>query len=103
VPKVALVGKITAKEGLRDALIAVFPDLAAAVDSEEGTLVYAMHTAANEPDVFWFYELYTDQDALTAHGSSDAMRAAWPTLAPLMAGQPEITILEPVRAKGLSF
>ena len=101
--KVAVLAKITAKEGQRDALIAAFQDLAKAVDAEEGTLVYAFHTSTSEPDVVWFYEVYTDQDAFTAHGRSEAMKAAGPTLAPLMAGRPEIIVLEPVRAKGLSF
>src|SRR4051812_46040010 len=87
VPKVALLAKITAKEGQRDALVGAFQELAKAVDSEEGTLVYAIHTSTSEPDVVWFYELYTDQDALTAHGGSEAMKAAGPTLGPLMAGR----------------
>jgi quinol monooxygenase YgiN len=103
VPKVAVLAKITAQAGQRDALVAAFQDIAKAVDSEEGTLVYAIHTSTSEADVVWFYELYTDQDAFTAHRRSDAMKAAGPTLAPLMAGQPEVILLDPVRAKGLSF
>jgi quinol monooxygenase YgiN len=103
VSKIAVLAKITAKEGQRDALVAEFEKLLGAVQSEEGTLVYALHTAADDPDVVWFYELYTDQEALSAHGKSEAMKAAGPSLGPLMAGRPEIIILNPHVAKGLSF
>jgi quinol monooxygenase YgiN len=51
----------------------------------------------------WFYELYSDMDGLTAHGTSDAMKAIGPELTALMAGRPELTFLTPVRAKGLAF
>ena len=102
-PKVALLAKITAKEGQRDALVAAFQDLFQAVEQESGTLVYAIHTAQDDPAVVWFYELYSDQDALKTHGASDAMKAAGPKLAPLMAGRRELIMLNPVTAKGVTF
>lgn len=100
-PQIAVLAKVTAKEGQRDALIEAFAPVQQAVDAEEGTLVYAMHTSTDEPDVVWFYELYADQEAFTAHGKSEAMKAAGPSLAPLMAGRPELFILDPKRTKGL--
>lgn len=56
--------------------------------------------STKEPDVVWFYELYSDQDALKAHGTSDAMKAT-ASLAEFMAGRPELQFLEPVVGKGL--
>lgn len=102
-PKIAVLAKITAKEGQRDALIEAFAPVQAAVEQEAGTLVYALHASTDEPDVVWFYELYADQEALTAHGKSEAMKAAGPSLGPLMAGRPELFILDPKSAKGLSL
>jgi quinol monooxygenase YgiN len=99
-PKVSFLAKVTAKEGKGDELIAAFEPLFEQVTKEPGTLLYAMHRAKDNPDVFWFTELYTDDDALAAHGSSDAMANAGPAFAPLVADS-ELIIGEPVRAMGL--
>jgi len=47
-----------------------------------------------------FSELYADRAALAAHGRSEAMAAATPVLGELIA-ESELTIGEPVSAKGL--
>jgi quinol monooxygenase YgiN len=101
--KVAMVAKMTAVEGKRDELVEVLDRLLEAVAGEEGTEVYALHLDAADADVVWFYELYTDMDALTAHGGSEAMQAVGPDLTALLAGRPELIFLTPVRAKGLVF
>ena len=101
--KVALVARMTAAEGERDQLVEAFGTLIDAVAEEAGTEVYALHLDANDADVVWFYELYTDMEGLTAHGTSEAMKAIGPELTSLMAGRPELTFLTPVRAKGLVF
>ena len=101
--KVALVAKMTAAAGKRDELVEAFGTLYDAVDQEEGTEIYALHLDAGNEDVVWFYELYQDMDSLTAHGTSEAMQAMGPQLTPLLAGQPELSFLTPVRAKGLTF
>ena len=98
-----MVAKMTAVEGKRDELVATLDRLLEAVAGEEGTEVYAMHLDAADADVVWFYELYADMDALTAHGGSEAMQAVGPDLTTLLAGRPELTFLTPVRAKGLDF
>ena len=51
-------------------------DLFAHVETEPGTEVYVLNRSAADPDSFFFFELYVDGDALTAHGGSDAMKAA---------------------------
>jgi (4S)-4-hydroxy-5-phosphonooxypentane-2,3-dione isomerase len=99
-PKVSFLAKLRVKEGRGDELIAAFEPIFEHVAQEPGTLLYAMNRAKDDPDVFWFSELYTDDAALAAHGGSDAMAKAGPTLAPLIADS-EMIIGEPVRAKGL--
>jgi quinol monooxygenase YgiN len=101
--KVALVAKMTAAEGKRDELVEAFGSLYDAVAKEDGTEIYALHVDSGSADVVWFYELYRDMEALTAHGTSEAMQAIGPQLSSLLAGRPELTVLTPVRAKGLSF
>ena len=74
--KVSLMAKLTAHEGKGDELAAAFDGLFAYVETEPGTEVYALNRSAEDPDTFFFFELYVDNDAPTAHGGSDAMQAA---------------------------
>ena len=97
-PKVSLLARFTAKEGKADELLAAFEPLLEQVRKEPGTLLYVMNRAKDNPDMFWFAELYSDDEAFAAHGSSDAMAQAMPTLGPLIA-ESELIVGEPVLAK----
>lgn len=99
-PKVALLAKFTAQEGKADELIAAFQPLLEQVENEPGTLLYIMSRAKDDPHVFWFSELYADDEAFAAHSGSDAMAKAVPTLGPLIA-ESELILGEPVLGKGL--
>ena len=62
--KVAVLAKIPAQPGKRDELVKA---LEAAIDNantEAGTLLYILHTDPKDENTVYFYELYTDQDAL---------------------------------------
>jgi len=99
--KVAVLARIPAQPGKRDELVAA---LQAAIDnanSEDGTLLYILHTDPKDPDAVLFYELYADQDAFTAHGTSDAFKALGASLRNLAGGRPELTMLTPVIGKGM--
>jgi autoinducer 2-degrading protein len=98
--KVSLLARFTAKEGKADELVAAFEPLMEQVRNEPGTLLYVMNRAKDNPDVFWFAELYADDDAFAAHGASDAMAEAMLVLGPLIA-ESELILGEPVLAKGL--
>ena len=101
--KISLIATVTAVEGkgteLRDALV----NLIACADEEPGCEIYSVHADRNDPDTFHFFELYTDRDALKAHGTGERMSAAMAELGGLLAGPPAITRLEPVAAKGLDL
>ena len=99
--KVSVYAKMTAQAGKGDELVAAFEDELKAVADEAGTLVYAMNRVADNRDIIWFFELYADRDALTAHGGSETMRATFPKLAGLLDGRPEIVVSELVGGKGL--
>jgi len=102
--KVAVLAKMTAKEGQGPALAQLMQEkLVPAVEKEEGTEIYSMHHDAGNADVIWFFELYRDNDALTAHSGSEAMKSVGPELGPMLAGRPEIFLLKPVVAKGLEL
>jgi quinol monooxygenase YgiN len=100
-PKLAVIAKITALPGLRDEVVAVLSDVVAASKDEPGTLLYAMNVDRSEADVVWFYELYSDEAALAAHGGSEAMKAAGGKLRDKAAGRPELHLLDLVDGKGL--
>ena len=67
---------------------------------------YQLRFAAQDsgnPDEFWFYELYTDADALKTHGGSPAMKEAGGRLAGLVAGRPELIMLTPTTGTGIQL
>jgi quinol monooxygenase YgiN len=99
--KIALIAKLTAAEGKADELKEALRALIEAAESESGLEVYAANQAADDPQVFWFFELYADQAALDVHGKEDPMRGAMKQLGGLLGGRPEVTMLSPVVAKGL--
>jgi quinol monooxygenase YgiN len=99
--KPALLAKLTAKEGQRDALLAVIADAGMKnVSGEPGTEIYAAHKDQADENVIWFYELYTDQASVESHGGSDGMKEVGKAMAPFMGGRPELIFLEATAAKG---
>jgi quinol monooxygenase YgiN len=102
--KPALLAKFTANDGKRDELITLCQKMIDYVTaSEPGTEVYVLHEDKKDANVLWWYEMYTDGDALKTHGGSDMMKAAGKEFAPLLAGRAELIFLNPVAGKGLSL
>jgi quinol monooxygenase YgiN len=100
--RTAAVAKLTAVDGKADDLKAVIADLVSAVgNSEPGTLVYAAAQANDDPNVFWFYELYESADAAASHATGQALAGAGGRMRGLLAGRPEVHRLTPVAATGL--
>ena len=101
-PKIAAIAKITTVEGKRDDAVAAFAPMFDNVRSNEpGTLIYALHEDAGDPNLLWFYELYEGEEALTAHSTSETMKTL--KLKGLLAGRPEVIKLNPTTAKGIDF
>jgi (4S)-4-hydroxy-5-phosphonooxypentane-2,3-dione isomerase len=98
-PQVALLSRFTAKEGKAEELIAAFGPVFEQAGKEPGTLLYVLHRSKDDPGLFWVSELYADDDAFAAHRGSEAMAAATPVLAALIA-EAEVIIGEPLSAKG---
>ena len=99
--KVAVWVRLPLKPGVRAEAAAAFQVAVDNVMSEDGTIIYILHEEEADPDALFVYELYAGQDALAAHGSADWFKAFGPTLAPFMAGRPEMKFLAPVTGKGL--
>jgi quinol monooxygenase YgiN len=74
------------------------------VETEEGTELYVLHEDIGDANVVWFYELYTDMDALGAHSGSEAMGALMGSLGGDLVGAPPVlSIVSPINAKGVDL
>ena len=101
--KIALIAKLTAADGKADDMKTALTELIGAANSEAGLEVYSAHQVDDQPEVFWFFELYRDEAALGVHGKEEPMRGAMRALGSLLAGRPEVTRMTPVAAKGLDL
>jgi quinol monooxygenase YgiN len=99
--KVAMWVRLPLKPGVRAEAATAFQVAVDNVQSEEGTLVYILHEEEADPDALFVYELYTGQDALIAHSGAEWFKAFGPSIAPFMAGRPEMHFLAPIAGKGL--
>lgn len=99
--KIGMWVKLDLQPGTRDQAVEIIQEALSAVESEPGTLVYVLNADPNDANVLYFYEAYTDQAALAAHGGADWFKAFGPKLAPVLAGRPTMTFLEALGGKGL--
>ena len=97
---VAIVARVTVKEGRTDEYIAAFAPLVDQAEKEPGTLLYAVHRSKDDPHVFWTTEVYADDDAFAAHRASEIHAAATPVFTELIAAS-DFIIGETLMAQGL--
>ena len=94
---IGLLATITVLEGKNEEFEQAFLDLTEKVRANEpGNVFYALHKSGSEPQVYKVMEQYDSPQAFDAHGKSDYFREANKQLAGLVAGAPEIEILEAV-------
>jgi quinol monooxygenase YgiN len=99
--RVAEIAKITAAPGKRAELLQVLARMVQQANTEAGTEVYIFHEDAGDDVTVWTYELYTDQAARDAHGSSPAMADIGKAVGPLLGGAPQLIKLRPAVGKNL--
>ncbi len=97
---IAVIAKITAQSGKRADVVAGMASMLDHVVNEPGTIVYTLLEDQADDDVIWVYEEYTDQAALEAHSSSDAMKALGGSIGAFLAGRPEIRVAKIAGGKG---
>lgn len=101
--KISIIAKLTAIDGKQGDLETALAALCTAADEETGLEIYSAHKDSKDDTVYWFFELYSGDDAWAAHGKGDSMKAAMGAFGGLLAGAPEMHILSPVAAKGLDI
>jgi quinol monooxygenase YgiN len=98
--KVNLLIKFTAKPGMRDRLVEHFSSLVETVNTEDGTVDWAVHISLIEPDAVWLYEVYQHQSAMDLHNSTEINAQAKIKTSELTVGAPSVFPLVPIAGKG---
>jgi quinol monooxygenase YgiN len=91
VGRIVIFTRLTAAPGKRAALRDALDRLAVSTRAEPGNEVFVIHEARDEPDVMLGYEVFRDEDALTAHRATDAVAQARAQLDDLLVEPPVIT------------
>jgi len=73
---VCVVARLRAAKGKGDALAALLTEQVGVVrKAEPGCLAYRLHRAADDPELFLFYELYVDAAAFDTHRNAPHLAA----------------------------
>jgi quinol monooxygenase YgiN len=100
VSQIAVLARVTLKEGKAGQYLAALEPLLEQARKEPGTLLYAVHRPADDPHVLWTTEIYTGDAAFAAHRATEVHAAAAPVFTDLIAAA-DVTIGETVMATGL--
>jgi quinol monooxygenase YgiN len=93
---VVLAAMLTAVDEKGDDVEKLFQDLVPKVLKDPGTINYAIHRAVNDPNKFFVYECYENQEALKYHGQTEHFKAFGQAARGMFAGRPEITFYNKV-------
>jgi quinol monooxygenase YgiN len=94
---IGVVATIRVKPGHGAEFEAAFTALAKQVRANEpGNLVYQLTRSRAEADTYKVLEIYSDEAALAAHRDMPHFRDAGPALGAVMAGRPDVELLDGV-------
>ncbi len=94
---IGILATLKVQDGKQPDFEAVFLELTAKVRANEpGNLVYQLTKSRTDPTTYKVIELYSDQDAVNAHGASDYLRDLGRKMGAFMAGRPDIEHLDAV-------
>ena len=72
---VALYAEFTVKAGSEDRVAEMMAELTARVRGESGNIVFDPHTRRENPNAYFVYEIYRDEEAFRAHIAADHSKA----------------------------
>lgn len=99
--KTSLIVRMKTHAGKRDEALAALVAALPAAEAEEGTEIYSFHADKADPDLLWVFELYSDDDALGAHGQNPAVAELFGALGPLLAEPPAMHVADLHAGKGV--
>lgn len=89
-PYLSVIAEITAKPGAEEELRNLLISVVEPTRREEGCIQYDLHVSTSEPGRFFFYENWTDADALKRHSGSDHIKAMGAAVRTLVGGPSRI-------------
>jgi quinol monooxygenase YgiN len=93
----AMVVRLTAKAGMRPALLDTLNTYADGLAEEPGTEVFLVSMDADDDNLVWLFEVFKDEDAETEHRASQGFATMVGSLNELLEGAPAILRMEPLR------
>ncbi|MBS0412126.1 MAG: antibiotic biosynthesis monooxygenase [Proteobacteria bacterium] len=94
---IGIVATLKVQDGKGPELEAVFAELAPLVRANEpGNVLYQLTKSRTDPNTYKVLELYKDQEAVAAHGGSAHFKEHSPKMGAVLAGRPDIELLDGV-------
>jgi quinol monooxygenase YgiN len=81
---------IRVAEGKGKEFEAEYRKLAPKVLKDPGAIAYVLHRSMKDPNKYFFFEKYADEEAIKYHTSTPHFKEFFQKMGPIMAGQPEI-------------
>jgi quinol monooxygenase YgiN len=93
----SLLVRLTAKEGMRAALLDLLNSYTDGLAEEPGTEVFVVSVDPENASIVWLYEIFRDDDAENDHRSSPGFAVLMERMPPLLDGPPAVLRTEPLR------
>lgn len=95
---IGVIAALTVKEGKMEDAVQAIRGLMTQVAKEEGTLSYTLNRYPSDPNTIVIMERYRDKAALEAHSSTPHFKAFFKQIGPLLAGKPDIRVMEEIHS-----
>jgi quinol monooxygenase YgiN len=95
--RISLLVRLTAKPGMRAALLDSLNTYADGLSEEPGTEMFVVSLDAENADIVWLYEIFRDNDAQLAHRSAAGFADLMHALPELLEGPAAVLAMEPLR------
>jgi quinol monooxygenase YgiN len=100
--RLAMIVTSKTQPGKRDELFRLYQDhLAPRADQNQSQEVVVWAADQHDPDTFHLFEVYSDAAAMGANATADWFGAYMQAAMPLLAGEPRVSMAEPLWSKGL--
>jgi quinol monooxygenase YgiN len=100
--QIAMVIKTTVKDGKREEVLELYKQhLAPRAQTNDEQQVVAWCADQHDPNVFYLFEVYSSPEAMGANAQADWFGQYMAAVGPLLAGEPEVGMAEPMWTEGL--
>ncbi len=93
---IAVVAKLKAKSGEEEKVEKALREVLPKARKEEGTLLYNLHRAQDDPATFMVFEKYSDMDAFMYHAATPYLKDLFDVVLPLLDGDLSIEMYDEI-------